>query len=130
MLHWPPVQEAAANGKTQGLLQPPQWAMSRLKSKPSSAVPLQSLSWPSQTSTPLLLFTHSQPLAMLPSASKKPERQVYWQVPFTQSGVEFGAMQRLKHRPQFAMSVWRSGELSSQSWPPPPVPPAPPAPAP
>ena len=52
-----------------------------MKSKPSSTVPLQSLSRPSQTSTPLLVFAHSQPLAGSLSASKKPAEQVNLHMP-------------------------------------------------
>src|SRR3954452_22585944 len=102
------MQLAMANGTEQGLLQPPQLAMLVMKSKPSSATPLQSLSRPSQASTPPLLFTHSQPFFGSLSASKNPATQVYWQTPPRHCGLLLGAMQMVKHLPQFAMSVRRS----------------------
>src|SRR5262245_33044423 len=114
------------------MLQPPQFAGSLTKLKPSSTTPLQSLSRPSHASTPPFVFTHSQPLAGLLSASKKPAKQVDLQTPFTQAGSALGTRHEVKQVPQFEMSVRRSGELLLQEGPPPPsapVPPFPPIPA-
>ena len=72
----PFTQADVANGKEQVTLQPPQLATSVMKLKPSSTVPLQSLSKPSQASTPALVFVHSQPLRRILSASKKSVKQV------------------------------------------------------
>ena len=55
ILHVPWSQVAPALAKLQALPQAPQWATSVLRSKPWSAVPSQSLSWPSQISWPLLV---------------------------------------------------------------------------
>ena len=62
------MQEPVANGKVQAMPQPPQFAESLTKLKPSSITPLQSLSRPSQASTPALVFTHSQPLLVISGA--------------------------------------------------------------
>ena len=71
------------------MLQPPQLFRSDIVSKPSSTMPLQSLSTPSHSSTPPLVTSHSQPLAGFLSASKKPVRQVYWHAPATQVASAF-----------------------------------------
>ena len=63
----PLTQVAVANGNEHWWLQPPQLLGSRHESKPSSMMPLQSLSRPSQISTPPLVCT--QPLAGSLSAS-------------------------------------------------------------
>ena len=68
----PLTQLAVANGNAHWWLQAPQLFTSPMKSKVSSMWPLQSLSRPSQISTPLLVFVHSQPLLGSLSASKKP----------------------------------------------------------
>src|SRR5262245_51605065 len=99
--------------------------MSVLKSKPSSTVPLQSLSRLSQVSTPPFVGSHSQPFDAFLSASTKSPTHVIVHWPFTQSAVEFGAVQLLRHVPQLNGSVWRAGEFGSQSTMPPPIPPPP-----
>ena len=122
------MHDAVANGNEQVTLQPPQLATSVMKSKPSSTMPSQLLSRPSHASTPLFVFTHSQPLVGSLSASKKPAKQLNLQTPAWHTGSEFGTRHEWKQVPQFEMSDWRSGALLSHMTTPPPVPPAPRAP--
>src|SRR6266540_879451 len=91
----------------------------------SSTMPSQSSSRASHASTPALVFTHSQPLLAMPSASKKSVKQVNLHMPATHAGFEFGIRHELKQVPQFEMSVCRSGELLLHIGMLPPVPPAP-----
>src|SRR6185369_2232915 len=112
-MHWPFTQLALANGKKQGRLQPPQLLRSVIRLKPSSTVPLQSLSMPSQTSgmTPpsapvITVGVHSQPLAGFLSASMVPSRHSNPHLPAAQVGAALGSDgQRLPQVPQLRMSV-------------------------
>ena len=109
---------------------------SLMKLKPSSTMPSQSLSRPSQASTPALVFTHSQPFAgFLVGVVEVGEAGRAGTCPATHDGSELGTRQELKQVPQFEMSVCRSGELllhsdaaagAARCPPPPPVPPLPP----
>src|SRR3954466_15373128 len=68
MPQWPALQaRVEAKGAAHLALQAPQWLTSVEVLKPSSICPSQSLSIPSQASTPLLVRTqaYSQPLASL-----------------------------------------------------------------
>src|SRR4051812_27800837 len=116
------MQLAAANGKKQGRLQPPQLLRSDIRLKPSSTTPLQSLSMPSQTSgtTPpsapvITVGVHSQPLDATLSASMVPRRHSYPHLPAAQVGAALGSDgQSVPQVPQLRMSVCRSGEVSRQ----------------
>src|SRR3982751_3213786 len=103
----PLTHDAVANGNEQVTLQPPQLATSVMKLKPSSTVPVQLLSMLSHASTPALVFTHSQPLFLIPSALKKFAKHVKPHTPATHVGSEFGTTHELKQVPQLEMSVWR-----------------------
>jgi hypothetical protein len=77
---WPPVHEAMS---VQPLASPTK------HSKPSSLVPLQSLSLPSQISVGFVIV-HSQPFSMLPSALPKPTSHEMPQAPPLQVLMEAG----------------------------------------
>ena len=68
----PATQAASARSKTHALPQRPQLMALVVRSKPSSVLPSQSLSRPSQTSAPVDEHSYSHPLAGMRSRSTKP----------------------------------------------------------
>src|SRR5947208_16274142 len=94
----------------------PQLFGSLARLKPSSIIPLQLLSSPSQISTPMLVGVqlYSQPSESMPLAFAQPRSHIpTLHAELEQIAVACGSMQRCPHMPQLFASLVRLTPLST-----------------